>query len=164
MSGIRCGSSRRARPYWSASLLVVVVALASCGWGEKHDPGSVAMRLFELALIDEPTDEQLLRAFDPLPPAEERAALLDALSTLVDATSVRIVDVDQPAGPDDAFADLAALLPGGGSAHFTVRLRKRSEGPDPWRVTWFQGPGVEWPAAGSGRGSGLSTSAPPEQP
>ncbi len=164
MSEIRCGSSRRSRSYWSTGLLVVVVALASCGRGEDSDPGAVAMRLFELALIDEPTDEQLRRAVDPLPPAEQRAALLDALSTLADVASLRIVDVDQPAGPDDAFADLAALLPGGGSAHFTVRLRKRTEGPDPWRVTWFQGPGVEWRAAGSGGGSGLSTSAPPEKP
>ncbi len=144
--------------------MVVVVALASCGRGEDHDPGAVAMRLFELALIDEPTDEQLRRAFDPLPPAEQRAALLDALSTLVDVVSLRIVDVDQPAGPDDAFADLAGLLPGGGSAHFTVRLRKRAEGPDPWRVTWFQGLGIEWPAVGSERGNGLSTSAPPKKP
>ena len=164
MSESRCGSSRRSRPYWSAGLLVVVVALAFCGRGEDHDPGAVAMRLFELALIDEPTDEQLRRAFDPLPPAAQRAALLDALSTMADVASLRIVNVDRPAGPDDAFADLVALLPGGGSAHFTVRLRKRREGPDPWRVTWFQGPGVEWPAAGSGRGNGLSTSAPPEKP
>ncbi len=164
MSEVRCGSNRRSRTYWSTGLLVVVVALASCGRGEDSDPGAVAMRLFELARIDEPTDEQLRRAFDPLPPAEQRAALLDALSTLVDVASLRIVDVDQPAGPDDAFADLAGLLPGGGSAHFTVRLRKRTEGPDPWRITWFQGPGIEWPAAGSERGNGLSTSAPPKKP
>ena len=149
------------RPSWSAALLVVLVALASCGPGEDHDPGAVAMRLFELALIDEPTDDQLRRAFDPLPPTEQRAALLDALSTLAHVASLRIVDVDQPADPDDAFADLAALLPGGGSARFTVRLRKCMEEPDPWRVTWFQGPGVEWPATGSGRGNGLSTSARP---
>jgi len=147
--------------YGTAWLLVVVVALAACGRGTDHDPGAVAMRLFELSLIDEPTDEQLGRAFDPLPPVDQRAALLDALSTLADVASLRIVDVDLPAGPDDAFADLAGLLPGGGSARFTVRLRKRTEGPDPWRVTWFQGPGVEWPVAESGRGDGLSTSAPP---
>ncbi len=164
MSERRYGSSRRSRPYWSAGLLAVVVALASCGRAEDHGPGAVATRLFELALIDEPTDEQLRRAFDPLPPAEQRAALLDALSMLANVASLRVVDVDRPAGPDDAFADLAAVLPGGGSAHFTVRLTKRAEGPDPWRVTWFQGPGVEWPAAGAGRGNGLSTSAPPEKP
>ena len=147
--------------YGTAWLLVVVVALAACGRGTDHDPGAVAMRLFELSLIDEPTDEQLGRAFDPLPPVDQRAALLDSLSTLADVLSLRIVDVDLPAGPDDAFADLAGLLPGGGSARFTVRLRKRTEGPDPWRVTWFQGPGVEWSVAESGRGDGLSTSAPP---
>lgn len=149
------------RTPWSVGLLVLLGTLACCGRTEPQDPGVAAMRLLELAQVDEPTDDQLRRAFHPVPSDAQRAALLDALSALADVASLRVVDVVRLADPDDAFADLAALLPGGGSAHFTVRLRKRMEEPDPWRITWFQGPGVEWPAAGSGRGDGLSTSAPP---
>lgn len=141
---------------WGLALLALALTLTACGTAE--DPAAVSLRLFELARIDEPSDEQLGTTFDPALAADGRAALLDALSTLAHLSSPQVVDLHQPAGPDDAFADLVAELHGGGTAHFTVRLRRGGDETDPWRVTWFQGPGVEWPATRSKRGAGLTTS------
>ena len=40
------------------------------------------------------------------------------------------------------IVDLAARLPGDGSARFSVVVERVAAD---WRVTWFQGPGVGWP-------------------
>jgi hypothetical protein len=148
----------------AGALVVLLASLAACGGPDDErgvdDPGLAALRLFELARIDEPTDDQLRVALDPVPVEDGRAALLDALAALTLAEDLYIVEVVQPAGPEDAFVDLAAELPGGGVAHFNVRLRWVE--PGSWRVSWFRGPGVEWPPSPAGPGQGLSSSAPPE--
>lgn len=148
----------------AGGVLVLLATFAACGGpdGERHgdDPGGAALRLFELARIDEPTDDQLRGALDQLPHPDRRGVLLDALAALAPVEDPRVVEVVQPAGPEDAFVDLAAGLPGGGIAHFNVRLR--SVEPGSWRVSWFRGPGVEWPPSRAGQGQGLSSSAPPE--
>ena len=146
------------------ALAALLAVLAACGCGSRDgvaraDPAAAALDLFELALVDEPTDEQLRDRFDPAPDHDDRAALLDALSALATVSDPRIVEVQRPAGPADAFVDLEAGLPGGGVARFTVRLR--STEPGGWRVSWFQAPGAEWPSSPAGSGSGLSSSAPP---
>jgi hypothetical protein len=144
--------------------LALLATLAACGGPDdrrgKDDPGLAALRLFELARVEEPTDPQLRGALDRVPGENGRAALLDALAGLTPAEDPRVIEVVQPAGPEDAFVDLAAGLPGGGIAHFNLRLRLVA--PGSWRVSWFRGPGVEWPPAVAGAGQGLSSSAPPE--
>jgi hypothetical protein len=147
-----------------ASLLAV---FAACGCGGRDgvadaEPAASALGLFELALVGEPTDEQLRDTFHPAPDHDDRAALLDSLSALSTVADPRIVGVHQPAGPADAFVDIEAGLPGGGVARFTVRLR--STEPGTWRVSWFQAPGAEWPSSPAGSGTGLSSSAPPGTP
>lgn len=144
----------------TGALLAVLATLAACGGRGADDPGLAALRLFELARIDEPTDDQLRETVVWEPGDGGRATLLDALAALTPAEDPQIVEVVQPAGPEDAFVDLAAGLPGGGVAHFNVRLR--SVGPGSWRASWFRGPGVEWPPSSVLPGQGLSSSAPPE--
>jgi hypothetical protein len=159
----RASADDRRGPRWRPWLAGPFVLLAACGGGgdvgpADTDPAAAALRLFELAPADEPTDEQLRALFEPAPDDDGRAALLDALGAL-GTTTPRVVEVVQPAGPADAFVDLAARLPSGGEARFSVRLRAAE--PGSWRVIWFQGPGVEWPPRSTRRGDGLSSSAPP---
>jgi len=123
------------------------------------DQGDAALRLFDLARIEEPTDEQLHSVLAEVPAADGRAQLLDALAALADASDPRIVEIVQPAGPGDAFVDLTARLADGGEARFGVRVAAVEA--DTWRVRWFQGPDVDWPASRRPRGDALSTSAPP---
>jgi hypothetical protein len=148
----------------AGALLAVLATLAACGGrGDERgadDPGLAALRLFELARIDEPTDDELRETMVRVPGEGGRATLLDALAALTAEEDPQIVEVVQPESPEDAFVDLAAGLPGGGVAHFNVRLR--SVEPGSWRVSWFRGPGVEWPPSPALRGQGLSSSAPPE--
>ncbi len=146
-------------------LPIALLGLCACApeLPTEHSAGSAALRLFELAGVDEPTDLQLAAVFDPVPDTDGRGALLDELSGLAGTVSTVVVGVQSFAGADDAYVDVAAALPGGGEALFNVRLRRLptppGEAPE-WRVTWFQGPGTEWPGAG-GRGDGLSNSARP---
>lgn len=139
----------------------VFLLLAALGCGgdaaPEHPAARVALDVFELARLDEPSEEQL-GLFEADTSLAARAALLDALDGLALSTAPRLLAV-QEAGGDEAFVDFAAALDGGGEALFTVRVR--STGPDSWRVTWFQGPGVEWPER-STAGDGLSSSNPPQ--
>jgi hypothetical protein len=140
----------------------LALALAACvappedGAG---DQGEAALRLFELARIDEPTDEQLQAVLAEVPAADSRAQLLDALAALAGTSEARVLAVNRPAGPDDAFVDLTARLADGGEARFGVRIAAIE--PNSWRVRWFHGPDVDWPASRRPRGDALSTSAPP---
>ena len=144
--------------------LALVLVLVACGCAGEDEPGtdaaSAALLLFEVARIDEPDDDTLAATFELAPGPDNRGALLDALGLLAEAGDPLVVEVLQPEGPADAFVDLTAQLPGGAVAQFNVRLRASE--PGSWRVTWFLGPGVEWPARGARRGDGLSSSAPPE--
>jgi len=144
--------------------LLLVAGCAACGRGADGEtgPAAAALALFTLSRGADPQGQMLETTFDAPPPADDRAALLDALELLAAVEEPRVVDVQTPAGPQDAFVDLDAALPGGGLAHYTVRLRASAE--DSWRVSWFQGPGVEWPPPRRMRGDGLSSSAPPESP
>jgi hypothetical protein len=147
----------------SARLLAGGLALAVAACIAPEDGGSeqgdAALRLFDLARIDEPTDEQLQAVIAEVPAADRRAQLLDALAALADASDPRVVEIVQPAGPGDAFVDLTARLADGGEARFGVRVATVE--PNAWRVRWFQGPDVDWPPSRRPQGDALSTSAPP---
>ena len=61
-----------------------------------------------------------------------------------------------------AVVDLSMELPGeaAGWSRFSVQLEGGGD-PPVWHVTWFQGPGIEWPPSAAVRGESLTTSAPP---
>ena len=141
--------------------LLALLALCGCGRSAapaESGPVSKARELFVLAALDEPTDDRLLELFDPGRVGDDRAALLDALDRLDDVSPASDVEVTELSGPDEVVVDLTAELPGGGSAGYSVQLRAETDGS--WRIDWFLGPGVEWPAS-QGKDEGLTVSAPP---
>jgi hypothetical protein len=103
-----------------------------------------ALELFRMAAEPDVAEERLERLFAPESDLQRRARLRDA----------QTLD-----GPGRAVVDLRAQLSGGGEALYSVRVEQDET--EHWTVTWFQGPGVEWPASRSRRDEGLSTSAPP---
>ena len=141
-----------------ASLGLLVAAGCSNTQLDPDDPGSVALHLFALA-ADEPDQEQLATIFDPDMLSQRGVPLLDALDVIAGSAAPDLLGVDTAPGVDEAFVDLAVALPGEGRAVYNVKLRRSGE--LGWRIAWFQGPGVEWPARGR-RGESLTTSAPPE--
>ena len=140
--------------------LLLLAGLGSCGAPQRPDagPGPLALELFELTDIDGIAETELARRFETDPGMQTRAELLDALSGLSLVSSTELAAV-QPLGQREAFVDVVARIEGGGQAHYTVRLR--ADTPEDWRVTWFQGPGVEWPASRRRRNEGLTSSMPP---
>lgn len=140
--------------------LLGVAATVSCGGRppDMNDPGVVALQLFALA-ADAPEQEQLESLFDPDPLSSQVVSLLEALDMLADSAPPDLLRVETAPGADEAFVDLTVELSGGGRAGYSVKLRRLES--DDWRISWFQGPGVEWPRLGR-RGAGLTTSAPPE--
>lgn len=151
---------RRAPDRRGALLLLIATLVACAVVDDPGEPAATALRLFELADLDEPSTEQLDATFDLEGDEEARAVLLDALEGLPPREELRVVEITRAAGPDDAFVDLEARLPGGGEARFSVRLRAVE--PGSWRVRWFGGPGTEWPPTRGSNRDGLSTSAPPD--
>jgi len=126
---------------------------------EPTGPEAVALGLFSLAEIEEPSTDDLSRCFLPLEDDEQRAALLDALETLGRVGEVTVQRAEPLEGLDRVAVELTAPLEGGGQAHYSVQLD--GTGDDTWVVRWFRGPGVEWPAHRLPRGDGLSVSSPP---
>ncbi len=122
-------------------------------------PADAALELFRVARQTEPDAGRVERLFGP--PADDlrRAALHDALEQLGVAAEPRVLAV--LALEDEqrrVVVDLAARLPGEGSASFSVVVERVGED---WRVTWFQGPGIGWPPERRRKDPGLSTSPPP---
>lgn len=153
--------TRAIEPAGAIAVLVCTIALCACAAPHPsptaEDPGAVALQLFSLP--EEPPQEgALAQIFDPDALSGGRVSLLDALEALAGFPPPELLAVEAIEGDEEAFADLAVELPGGGRAAFSVKLRRlEAEG---WRVAWFQGPGVEWPSRGR-RGESLSTSSPP---
>jgi hypothetical protein len=146
------------RPLAAATLLACA---AGCGCGravpEESAPVAAARQLFELARQPE-RDDRLEPMFDPESLKRERAGLLDALDALALAAPTGRV-VAEPSAPDEFQVAVEAGLPGGGVAHYVVQLR--TDPASGFRITWFAGPGVEWPRAARSTGDGLTISAPP---
>ena len=143
--------------------LLLLLAIVGCG-GPEGDPASgprdAAARLFELAAGDDATDEQLLALFDVERLEDDRAGLLDALAKVADGGRLGNSAVEPLSGPDEVVVDLEVELAGDGSADYSVQLRRIESGE--WRITWFDGPGVEWPGSGRPPDSGLTISSAPD--
>lgn len=152
-----------------AGSVILALALILCGCSDKKPAGAptgggpeeTGAGLFALARQREPERETLERLFEDLRDEQRLAALYDALSALRDATDPVPLRVEHLDGLGRAVVDFSADLPGGGAAEFSVQLEQAGEGR--WKITWFQGPGVEWPPRPGPRGAGLSTSPVPQE-
>lgn len=151
----------RPRTLWLPLVLLAVAACREPGASRAKDPQHAALALFELAgLPHEPDDSQLDRLLTSRPDASRRAALRDALALLGRAAPAEVVGAAPLPDPDRAVVDVAAALPGGGTAYYSVQCRRADDGS--WRVAGFHGPGVEWPRPGASKGDGLSSLPPAE--
>jgi len=126
---------------------------------EPTGPGAVALALFALADLEEPSLDELSSCFQPPEDDAQRAALLDALEALRPVDEVAVQRVEPLEGLDRVAVELTAPLQGGGQAHYSVQLA--DFGDDTWVILWFRGPGVEWPSHRRPRGDGLTVSSPP---
>ena len=142
--------------------VLAVFLLVGCGGVEEVEeaaPAATARELFALAAADPRRDDRLHALFDPRMADGDRAELLDALDALGNVAPAADVEITPLSGPDEVVVDLTAEMPGGGSAGYSVQLRQETD--EFWRITWFLGPGVEWPAS-SRKGEGLTVSPAPE--
>lgn len=143
------------------ALLIGVAPLLACGDStpEEAPPRTAAEQtlwLFEIADQGQLAPEQMAELFE-IPEDEKRRALLfDAVEQLAANGTPRIVaEVELPELQRIAI-DLARE-DGEAVALYSVQLNSVSTPP---KISWFSGPGVEWPER-SRRGDGLSSSAPP---
>jgi hypothetical protein len=140
----------RSRASVESATLLLLLALCGCGGAPADPAAQAAVELFALAREGDPPDAELTARFAEPPESErERATLLDALALLAGQPAPVVVAVERADDPTDAFVDLEVPFEGGGSARYTVRLT--ADGDDRWRVRWFQGPGIGWPADGGAR-------------
>ncbi len=120
-------------------------------------PEQVAISVFELARdeeLDGPAAESL---FGEGISDSRLAGLLDSVAALARFEHPEIQGI-QAIGGDAGIVDVTATTPGGGTAAFSFQVEgNETEG---FRVTWFAGPGIEWPPSRRRRGDGLSSSPP----
>jgi len=146
----------------SAAILAVLI-LTACGEEEpatQAGPEQTALRLFELAQDKQPPEELISELFGPGLDDRERAALLDALSALAGPSAPEAAGSERLEGLDRVAVDIAAALPAGGEARYSVQLEQTAQGE--WKILWFQGPGLAWPSKARPRGDGLTTSSGPD--
>ena len=142
-----------------AALAGLSLALAAPGCGpaapEPSEPERLALELFRAAA--QPERERLDLLFGPATDEAARAVLADSVERLLPAREPRIVGMEELDGPDQVVIDIEAGLEGGGSGLWSVQVETADGG---WRISWFQGPGVEWPPSRRRRDEGLSSSPP----
>jgi hypothetical protein len=144
-----------------ASLLAATAACDRSEGPQADSPAAAALALFELAGADPPPEEELGALFGSALDELQRASLLEALAAIADASEPTVVRTEPLSGLDRVAVDLSAAAPAGGRAEFSVQLQQAAGGE--WQISWFQGPGVEWPRRGRPRGTGLTTSALPNE-
>jgi len=122
-----------------------------------RSPEEAALRVFDLALIVEPEPGALARVIDGELIDNDRASALEAIASLGNASTPRVVSAVPLVGVDRTAIDVIAELPGGGSAHYSFQAEVRPDGD--WRIVSIHGPGTDWPSR-TESGTGLSVSAP----
>jgi len=148
----------------AACLSLAIAALFGMACREAPEPvpegaAGAALQMFEMAASGEPPQDRLDSLFDPEMGDRNRAALLDALIIVGTTPQAKVESVESLEGLGRSVVELTADLPGGGQAGYAVHVEPLASGS--WRVRWFRGPGVEWPASGRRQNEGLTTSAPP---
>lgn len=149
-----------------AAFLGVCLLLSGCGscrTGEDPDPlagaADAATALFALASSADDDPAGLAAVVREDLAAAHRVSLLESLDALGGIEDVRVISVEPLGSPDTVTLDLEGTLQGDAVATFTAQTVRLADGT--WRVTWFSGPGLEWPRGrGTGNGS-LTTSTPP---
>jgi hypothetical protein len=160
------GNRRNLRPGWWCA---IIAAMLSCRCGEPveiapagppRSAGEASLRLFALSPSIDPELRELAELLDESSVEEDRAAALDAVASLRNASRPSILAEGFLDVLDRAVVDIEAELPGGGTARFSFQARQLADGS--WRVVSIEAPGVEWPGRGR-KGSGLTVSAPAEE-
>jgi len=125
--------------------------------GPPRSAGEASLRLFALSPSVDADSGELTELLDESSVERDRAAALDAVASLRDASRPSILAEGLLDVLDRAVVDVEAELPGGGTARFSFQARQMADGS--WRVVSIEAPGVEWPDRGR-KGSGLTVSAP----
>lgn len=123
-------------------------------------PELAALALFDLRVGDDGVAAPWSRLFEGATDGSN-VELLEALEAIPPIEAAQVTRVELDGEAREAYVDIDARLPGGGTATFSARLRAPTEGA--WRIVWFQGPEMEWPKHAA-KGDGLSQSAPPDSP
>jgi len=148
--------------WWCA----IIAAILSCRCGEPveiapagppRSGGEAALRLFALSPSIDPDSRELAELLDESIVEQDRAAALDAVSSLRNASRPSILTEGFLDVLDRAVVDVEAELPGGGTARFSFQALQIADGS--WRVVSIEAPGVAWPGRGR-KGTGLTVSAP----
>jgi len=148
--------------WWCA----IIAAVLSCRCGEPveiapagppRSAGEATLRLFALSPTIDPDSRELAELLDESSVEQDRAAALDAVTSLRDASRPSILSEGFLDVLDRAVVDVEAELPGGGTARYSFQVHQIADGS--WRVVSIAAPGVEWPGRGR-NGSGLTVSAP----
>jgi hypothetical protein len=151
------------RPGW---WLAIALALSTCGCretlevapaGPPRSADEAVLRLFALSTSADPEPAALAELLDPSVVDENRAAALDAVASLAEASRPTILAQRFLEVLDRAVVDVEAELAGGGSVRFSFQARQVEDGS--WRVVSIEAPGIEWPGR-MRKGSGLTVSAP----
>ncbi len=147
----------RATPWAVVALTALSLACSSREPTDPAGPGQIATSVFELARddgLDGPAAESL---FGTEIPDGQLPWLLDSVAALAHFGPPEVEGIQEIAA-DVSMVDLRASTPGGGTATFSFQVEGNpTEG---FRVTWFAGPGIEWPPPRRRRGEGLSSSPP----
>ncbi len=141
-------------------LALALIGSVACGSSEPSgwsaEAAAAALALFDVADDPDAAEDRFLEMFAGKRDAGGRAELFDSLSALPEASNLRVIGVELLEGLDRAVVDLEGDLAGGGTARFSVQLSGTET--QAWRITWFVGPGVEWPRSRRRRDQGLSSS------
>jgi len=166
MSGPRLGggieriSERRRRAAVAVILLALTCRCDSTRNAREAPPRSAeeaALSVFDLARATDPEPADLQRVMDASLIEADRSSALEALAALSSASGPRVVAAIPLVGVGRTAVDVAADLPGGGSARYAFQVEA---GPDDgWRIVSIHAPGIDWPSR-SRTGSGLSVSSP----
>ena len=144
---------------------LAILALAGCKDPEPPPALDSTPESATLALLEAQTEENQVAApwaqLFTSTTDDSRVELLEAIDAIPVIESAQVTHIDLDPDGLEAYVDLEALLPGGGMATFSARLRAESEAQ--WRIIWFQGPALEWPIHRA-KGEGLTQSAPPGSP